>query len=155
MLKRGQSAAFMPASYVFPGGVVELNDDGRFPEARTNWNYVNANPIKMEEHKNDYVYRIAALRELFEEAGILLTYNTNNRVSQLASSADDASLAEWRKKVRVYLQIIFISRNNPRFMLSRQDSASFSRLRCKPTSTRSFHFLIGSVRFQPCFNAFC
>ncbi|CAI5438640.1 unnamed protein product [Caenorhabditis angaria] len=52
MLKRGNTASFMPNSMVFPGGIVEKSD-AKFGEQ----------------------YRIAAIRELFEESGVLLTKN--------------------------------------------------------------------------------
>ncbi|CAI2302853.1 unnamed protein product [Caenorhabditis sp. 36 PRJEB53466] len=52
MLKRGETAKFMPNSMVFPGGVIDKND------------------AKLGDE-----WRIAAVRELFEESGVLLTKN--------------------------------------------------------------------------------
>uniref|UniRef100_A0A8R1HVA0 Nudix hydrolase domain-containing protein n=2 Tax=Caenorhabditis japonica TaxID=281687 RepID=A0A8R1HVA0_CAEJA len=50
MLKRGSTAKFMPNSMVFPGGVIDKTD-GKLGDE----------------------FRVAAVRELFEESGVLLT----------------------------------------------------------------------------------
>ena len=52
MLKRGDTAKFMPNTMVFPGGVIDKYDSKLGDE-----------------------FRIAAVRELFEESGVLLTKN--------------------------------------------------------------------------------
>uniref|UniRef100_A0A1I7TJY0 Nudix hydrolase domain-containing protein n=2 Tax=Caenorhabditis tropicalis TaxID=1561998 RepID=A0A1I7TJY0_9PELO len=52
MLRRGETAKFMPNTMVFPGGVIDKSDS------------------KMGDE-----FRIAAVRELFEESGVLLTKN--------------------------------------------------------------------------------
>ncbi|CAB3407720.1 unnamed protein product [Caenorhabditis bovis] len=71
MLKRGGTATFMPNSMVFPGGVVDDVDK-----------------------KLGDSYRICALRELFEESGILLTKNG------FESSVDDGDLRTIKDNVK-------------------------------------------------------
>ncbi|CAB3409454.1 unnamed protein product [Caenorhabditis bovis] len=71
MLKRGSTAKFMPNSMVFPGGVVEDVDK------------------KLGDPS-----RICALRELFEESGILLTKDG------FESSVDDGDLRAIKDNVK-------------------------------------------------------
>lgn len=89
----------MPNSFVFPGGLLEKSDYD-FPLQLTNFNLVDSQPIIMDGFDNDYAYRVAALRELFEEAGILLTFDANKETSQLISAKDDPSLLDWKQKVK-------------------------------------------------------
>jgi 8-oxo-dGTP pyrophosphatase MutT (NUDIX family) len=112
-MRRGPTAKFMPNTYVFPGGLVDKSDKD-FPLKSSNYDSVDAQPIKFNGFDNDYPLRIAALRELFEEAGkhfdvfslsgkfisgILLTYDSRRRTSEFVTEKDDNGFAEWRQKV--------------------------------------------------------
>lgn len=88
----------MPNTFVFPGGILDERDQS-FPRGLSNFEMVDSQPIMMEGHDDDYVFRIAALRELFEETGILLAFNGSNQTSQLITEKDDPGLSDWRKKV--------------------------------------------------------
>jgi 8-oxo-dGTP pyrophosphatase MutT (NUDIX family) len=75
LLKRSRSAGFVPGAYVFPGGRVDASDatedtlsrmDGLTPEAAAErLELPNADPPAI-------AYYLAALREAFEETGILI-----------------------------------------------------------------------------------
>lgn len=74
MMKRSEALSFVPGAYVFPGGKVDPGDDA--------CNFRDFLPAGFTE--DDLPYRIAVIRELFEEAGILLVenhqdYSTLNR----------------------------------------------------------------------------
>jgi 8-oxo-dGTP pyrophosphatase MutT (NUDIX family) len=58
-----QSSSF-PSAHVFPGGNVSTYHDGQAPE-----------PESPDRHVDSEVYRMAAIRETFEESGILLARN--------------------------------------------------------------------------------
>ncbi|MFC3051104.1 NUDIX hydrolase [Kordiimonas pumila] len=66
MTKRAKSMAFAPSALVFPGGKVE--------EADTNYalwaDYVN---VTEKTKTGDFSYKMAAIRELYEETSVLLT----------------------------------------------------------------------------------
>jgi recombination protein RecT len=64
MTRRSSRSRFMPDAYVFPGGAVDAND-GDLPEA----------------------FAVAALRELFEEAGILLARGADGQPARLDADA--------------------------------------------------------------------
>ncbi|GMT05159.1 hypothetical protein PENTCL1PPCAC_27333 [Pristionchus entomophagus] len=69
LLRRGETAAFMPKALVFPGGVVHT------------------------EHEHRETSREAALRELFEETGVLCTERNQLR------TVEDPKTERWQSEV--------------------------------------------------------
>jgi 8-oxo-dGTP pyrophosphatase MutT (NUDIX family) len=61
MLQRNLRSAFVPGVYLFPGGGLDPADG-----------------------EGDGAYRIAAIRECFEEAGVLLAYGRDGQILRLA-----------------------------------------------------------------------
>ena len=90
LLRRNRSAGFAPGAYVFPGGRVDDSDatadtfafvDGLTPEqAAHRLELVDANPPAI-------AYYLAALREAFEETGILVA--RDGQGSEPATAAED------------------------------------------------------------------
>lgn len=64
MIERAKTMKFAPGAFVFPGGKVDRSD-------QQNWRWQGLTTGRGV--MRDFAYRVAALRELFEEAGILLT----------------------------------------------------------------------------------
>ena len=64
LLQRVKQSSSFPSAHVFPGGNVSEFHDGRAPEAD-----------HPQRHEDSEVYRMAAIRETFEESGILLARN--------------------------------------------------------------------------------
>jgi 8-oxo-dGTP pyrophosphatase MutT (NUDIX family) len=62
MVRRSQSAVFMGGARVFPGGALEDVDDTPLARAAVRW----------DGDDEEFPWRAAALRELFEEAGVVL-----------------------------------------------------------------------------------
>src|SRR5581483_4752860 len=81
-LKRSSAAVFSPSAHVFPGGA--LDDDDRLPVAHA-W----CAPID-ETHEIPLAFYVAAIREAFEEAGLLLAYDRNGSIVRL----DDPEVGE-------------------------------------------------------------
>ena len=79
MTRRSMTASFAPGAYVFPGGGIDAADALTHPHA------------KRRPTQNDMALTqaIAAIRESFEELGILLARHANG---QMASAADIAAL---------------------------------------------------------------
>lgn len=72
MLQRTHQAAFLPGFYVFPGGAVDPSDQHpELDEVITGHNDTSASALMGIDH-NGIGYLVAAIRESFEEAGILL-----------------------------------------------------------------------------------
>lgn len=132
MLKRGPTASFMPNSMVFPGGILEPAADGGFDEQKTNFGLVR-HQGKLSEAllKEELAYRVCALRELFEEAGLLLTYRDDK--SELVTAREDPGLAEWRTKVSIYLCMFQLQVRRCRSGRTPPSSGSCSRRACGPT----------------------
>jgi 8-oxo-dGTP pyrophosphatase MutT (NUDIX family) len=65
MLRRSLQATFLPGAYVFPGGVVDAEDAALDPRFLTGSYSHRGEDV-------DHASRIAAIRECFEEAGLLV-----------------------------------------------------------------------------------
>ena len=93
LLRRDRSASFVPGAYVFPGGRVDQEDwtkttlarvDGLTPEtAADRLGLADTNPPAI-------AYYVAALREAFEETGILIGVGPNSEAPPTA--AEDADI---------------------------------------------------------------
>ena len=88
MTRRSLSASFAPGAYVFPGGAVDANDAS--PRAR------EFSRTRGDEGDEILAYATAAVREAFEELGILLAHGGGaERIARLAARlrrAHDADL---------------------------------------------------------------
>jgi glyoxylase-like metal-dependent hydrolase (beta-lactamase superfamily II)/8-oxo-dGTP pyrophosphatase MutT (NUDIX family) len=92
MLQRTQSAAFLGGAYVFPGGSLDPQDDSAhrvigLTEAQAN--------ERLRLPSGGIAYYVAAIRECFEEAGILLACDRHGAAIG-ASRAE--KLMHWRSK---------------------------------------------------------
>ena len=87
MLQRSHSLRFMPGAHVFPGGGLDAADDS--PEMHA----LCTAPVDAEASKTLGIergglsYWIAAIREAYEEAGILLAYDAAGKMVDLNDSA--------------------------------------------------------------------
>jgi glyoxylase-like metal-dependent hydrolase (beta-lactamase superfamily II)/8-oxo-dGTP pyrophosphatase MutT (NUDIX family) len=92
MLQRVQTAAFLGGAYVFPGGSLNPQDDSA--ERIVGLTAAQANE-RLKLPAGGIAYYVAAIRECFEEAGILLAREKNGKP---ISAARAESLTHWRKK---------------------------------------------------------
>lgn len=98
LLRRSRSSGFVPGAYVFPGGRVDAGDaddavlrrlDGLSPEEAAQ------RLDLLEAHPPAVAYYLAALREAFEETGILVGRTADGGAA--ATAADDPSVDELRR----------------------------------------------------------
>ena len=88
LLKRHRSSGFVPGAYVFPGGRTDPADaDPRLSAYAT-----ELPAVKLEPH-----FWFAAVREVFEESGVLLARDAAGEWA--ADSSADAALDAWRIKL--------------------------------------------------------
>lgn len=114
LLERGAKSAFMPSTYVFPGGVIETKADfsnewmelfkqsfAKFGKDFTSLvNIQGPRPPLLKKSITDIpsevAFRICAIRETFEESGILLLKRlTDEQQSHL--NVDE--IQNWRKQI--------------------------------------------------------
>lgn len=77
LLHRKQTSSAFPSAHVFPGGNLEPSD-GDLP----------SDPNDVRRHVDNIAYRTGAIRELFEETGILLARGSKDAKALLAVSRD-------------------------------------------------------------------
>jgi hypothetical protein len=92
-----KTSTSFPSAHVFPGGNVSAFHDGVVP-----------NPNDPRRHVDGKTYRLAAIRETFEESGILLAKTSSGRLIEVSESDRDAgrkaihkgdvSFPEWLSK---------------------------------------------------------
>lgn len=108
MVRRHEGTAFMGGAHVFPGGRVDAADhdsdeswcDG-VAQARSSAVRLEGDPAYASTRGADDAvsYHVAAARELFEEAGVLLARTADGSFVSLAGAADHARFREWRHQV--------------------------------------------------------
>jgi 8-oxo-dGTP pyrophosphatase MutT (NUDIX family) len=99
MVRRHEKSAFMGGAYVFPGGAVDASDRELAGPRWTDGIAHAERQIPQLDPPDAVAHHVAAIRELFEEAGILLARDS---VGQLVSFGDPAvagRLADHRRKV--------------------------------------------------------
>ena len=98
LVRRSGKSAFMADNYVYPGGRVEEGD--RRPEARSLCSGITPEAagriLSVENGDEAAAYYVAAIRELFEEAGILLAYNAEGKLFTPAPGETCQRLMKYR-----------------------------------------------------------
>ncbi len=99
LLKRHEKSSFMGGNYVFPGGRVDREDGS--PEACALTKGITPEEAcqmfgRMLSPEESLAHWIAGIRELFEEAGILLAYTKNDDLFHLTTSEDRRRLEHYQ-----------------------------------------------------------
>jgi 8-oxo-dGTP pyrophosphatase MutT (NUDIX family) len=100
LLRRHEKSSFMAGNFVYPGGRVDQEDGSleicsfckgiTFDEAQK----ILGGAISPEE---SFAHWIAGIRELFEEAGVLLAYNRKGNLFQIRNQDDQEKLLNYRE----------------------------------------------------------
>ena len=98
LLKRGEHARFMPNAYVFAGGALDLSDESADVYALCKGLDDGLASEQLELPSNGLRFFVAAVREAFEECGLLLAYDDRGAIVDL-SSWDESRLRETRLKI--------------------------------------------------------
>lgn len=103
LLKRHEASAFMGGNLVYPGGRVEPGDEDRavlaYCRGRSPMPPGGATTEGAEDRKESLAYPICALRELFEEAGILLAYDATGGLCTTDSPLHKDRFASYRRSI--------------------------------------------------------
>lgn len=97
MMQRTYQAAFVPGGYVFPGGALDASDSHScFATHCENFNDGSACRL-LDIDKDGLAYWVAAIRECFEESGLLLAYGRDGKLIEMAAPRDaDFSALRYR-----------------------------------------------------------
>lgn len=98
MVRRHHAVAFMAGAHVFPGGRVDAGDH----QATAQWcDGIDAarKALKGVPAADAVAFHLAAARELFEEAGVLLARSNAGEFVALAGGADHARFKAYRAEV--------------------------------------------------------
>jgi 8-oxo-dGTP pyrophosphatase MutT (NUDIX family) len=98
LLKRGEHARFMPNAYVFAGGALDLNDQSAEVYALCSGLDDALASEQLDLPSDGLRFFVAAIREAFEECGLLLAYDDRGDIADL-SSWDESRLREKRLKI--------------------------------------------------------
>lgn len=93
MMQRDPNAAFVPGVYVFPGGAVDTADATESLEACLAGRTEAEARQRLAIAENGLAYWVAAVRECFEEAGLLLARHADGRWPR----AEARELQRWRE----------------------------------------------------------
>jgi len=91
LLERTPSAVFMPGVFVFPGGAVDSADHQPLPPSRTGGMHDGEASRMIGIREGGLAFLQAAVRECFEEAGLLL--------ADLPGDPAGVDLAAWRRRL--------------------------------------------------------
>jgi 8-oxo-dGTP pyrophosphatase MutT (NUDIX family) len=102
MVLKSPNSKFVPSHYVFPGGSVDSNDLS--PQMEDHCSGITArqamkiipNASRPEEA---LAFWVAAIRETFEETGILFAYDKDNSIISLNDSRKKKLIEEYRKHI--------------------------------------------------------
>src|SRR5262245_15443271 len=97
MLQRNFESAFVPGVHVFPGGTLDEEDESPALQAQCDRPDDAAASRVLGVAKGVLAYSIAAIRELFEEAGMLLARDGGGKLISLADEGTAARLKRARK----------------------------------------------------------
>lgn len=98
LMQRTQQAAFMPGYYVFPGGVVDPMDYSDSMLSLCSIDDAEASRMLGLE-QGGLAYVIAAIRESFEEVGLLLAHDTHGEYIEIAEAGDVEYYAGLRERL--------------------------------------------------------
>lgn len=100
MIRRNQSAAFMGGAHVFPGGGVDPQDGSGESAAHCEGLDDGEASRLLGLAQGGLAYWIAAMRECFEEAGLLLAHDASGGYVDLNREERRSVIAQWRESVR-------------------------------------------------------
>lgn len=96
MLQRNFQSGFMPGMYLFPGGALDASDYSQEVCARCSGLDDETASRVLGLRRGGLAYWVAAIRESFEEAGVLLTYEPSGALVTLKQAEAAARLGRRR-----------------------------------------------------------
>ena len=151
MVRRHEGTAFMGGAHVFPGGRVDAADrdaalvDDTWCDGITHATEQLAGMPEVEA----VAYHVAAARELFEEAGVLLARDASGQFVSLASAGDHARFKQYRGDVHGGTSTLRDVLVRERLRLALDTLIHFAHWVTPPSDTRRFDTRFFVTRVPP------
>ena len=148
MVRRHEGTAFMGGAHVFPGGRVDAADG----DAGDSWCDGIAHATRQLDGLQPaeaLAYHVAAARELFEEAGVLLARDSGGNFVSLAKAADHARLKQDRVRVHEGKTTLRAVIERERARLALDALVAFAHWVTPPVDTRQFDTRFFMSRVPP------
>ena len=148
MVRRHEGTAFMGGAHVFPGGRVDAADG----DADDTWCDGLAHATRQLDAlppAQALAYHVAAARELFEEAGVLLGRHPNGDYVSLVGQADHERLKQDRARVHEGQTTLRAVIERERLRLALDALVLFAHWVTPPVDTRQFDTRFFMTRVPP------
>jgi 8-oxo-dGTP pyrophosphatase MutT (NUDIX family) len=154
MVRRHEDTAFMGGAHVFPGGRVDAADS----EGSDQWcdgiahaanGSVRLQPDVTESAAEAVAYHVAAVRELFEEAGVLLARDAHGAFVSLAGADDHTRVKQARHDVHDARTTLRAVVERERLRLALDALILFAHWVTPPVDTRQFDTRFFMTRVPP------
>jgi len=99
MVRRHERAAFMGGAYVFPGGAVDATDHQTAAQGLVDGVEHAVRQLPALQPVEAVAHHVAAARELFEEAGVLLARDAQGRLVGMGDDEVHARFTAYRQQV--------------------------------------------------------
>ena len=148
MVRRHQDTAFMGGAYVFPGGRVDAHDrDGS--DAWCDGTTHAAAQLPSLEPEDAVAFHVAATRELFEEAGVLLARDETRRFVSLTGEVNHERFKVYRLDVHGGRTTLRSVAEREQLRLALDALVLFSHWVTPPIDTRQFDTRFFMTRVPP------
>ena len=148
MVRRHEGTAFMGGAHVFPGGRVDPAD-GDADEAWCDGIAHAARQLDGLRPAEAVAYHVAAARELFEEAGVLLARHPQGDFVSLAGAADHERLKQDRSRVHEAQTTLRAVIGRERLRLALDALVLFAHWVTPPIDSRQFDTRFFMTRVPP------
>ena len=148
MVRRHEGTAFMGGAHVFPGGRVDAADG----DADDSWCDGIAHAARQLDGlppAEAVAYHVAAARELFEEAGVLLARHPHGDFVSLAGAADHERLKQDRDRVHEAQTTLRAVIERERLRLALDALVLFAHWVTPPIDSRQFDTRFFMTRVPP------
>jgi 8-oxo-dGTP pyrophosphatase MutT (NUDIX family) len=154
MVRRHEGTAFMGGAHVFPGGRVDAADHGASDEWCDGIAAAHAATLRLRPETTESVaaaasYHVAAARELFEEAGVMLARDAAGSFVSLAGAADHERFKQARPAVHAGATTLRDLVERERLRLALDALVLFAHWVTPPIGTRQFDTRFFVARVPP------
>ena len=137
MVRRHEGTAFMGGAHVFPGGRVDPSDANADPTWCDGLDHARRQLAALRSDEAA-AYHVAAARELFEEAGVLLARSGDGRAVSLGGEAAHARFKRYRAEVHDHVAPLRDVLGREQLRLALDELVSFAHWVTPPGDTRRF-----------------